>query len=244
VGVNWSTDIDQTPATAEGAVPPILLDFSAAPGFILGGRAGIICGVIGLLIGGGWLAWIIASSAKHDEPGEVGSAEAYSAQEETKILMLVRDAHARALPESDSDFDIFLNVWVTSETEFDVGIKEFQLTITASKGNAKPAERISGDLDKWRVGKEREESDMWDTYVQTSRENLAELNTTDPLRVGIPREGWLHFRLRNLAPEEFRSQPMGLSLTDSLSHVHVALVTCPRHLPGKVWPRRGRMASV
>jgi hypothetical protein len=31
VGVNWSTDIDQTPATAEGAVPPILLDFSAAP---------------------------------------------------------------------------------------------------------------------------------------------------------------------------------------------------------------------
>jgi hypothetical protein len=207
-------------------------------------RAGIICGVAGLLLGSGWLTWLITSSAKHDGASEIVSVEAYSANEETKILMLVRDAHARALPENDSDFDIFLNVWVTSETEFDVGIKEFQLTLTALDGSAKPAERISGDLEKWRIGKEREESDMWDTYVQTSRENVPELNAAEPLRVGIPRDGWLHFRLRNLAPEEFRTQPMGLSLLDSLSHIHVSLVTCPRHLPGKVWPRRGRMASV
>jgi hypothetical protein len=213
-------------------------------GFILGGRTGIICGVAGVLAGAGLLAWIITSSAKHEDSGEVGSVEAYSAHEGTKILMLVRDAHARALPENDSDFDIFINVWVTSETEFDVGIKEFQLTLTASDGSTRPGERITGDLGKWRVGKEREESDMWDTYVQTSRENLSELNTAQPLLVGIPREGWLHFRLRNLVPEEFRTQPMALSLVDSLFHVHVASVTCQRQLPGKVWPRRGRMASV
>ena len=220
----------------------IVLGF--AVGFAIGGRAGIACGVTSVLLGSALLVWVITSSAKDEGPNEVGSVEAYSAHEETKLLVMVRDAHARPLPENDSDFDVFLNVWVTSETEFDVGIKECLLTLTATDDTPRVAERISGGLEKWRIGKEREESDMWDTYVHTSRENVAELNTAEPLRVGIPREGWLHFRLRNLAPEEFRTRPMGLSLTDSLSHVHVAVVTCPRHLPGKVWPRRGRAASV
>ena len=71
------------------------------------------------------------------------------------------------------------------------------------------------------MGKEREESDMWDTYVQTSREKLLELNTAEPLHVGVPREGWLHFRLADVSPEEFKNQPMALSLIDSLCHVHV-----------------------
>jgi hypothetical protein len=220
-----------------------------AAGCAVGGRAGIILGVVGGLLGSGLLVWLIVSSAKHEEAGETSPAsdysapEAYAAHEETKIFLIVRDAHARALPESDSGFDIFLNLWLASETEFDVAMSDFQLTLTASDGAARSGERISGDLEKWHLGKEREESDMWDTYVHASLERVPELNTAEALHVGIPREGWLHFRLQNITPEEFRTQPMGLTLIDAFSHVHLALVTCPRHLPGKVWPLRGQRAQ-
>jgi hypothetical protein len=87
--------------------------------------------------------------------------------------VLVREAHARALPESDSDFDVFLNVWLTSQTEFDLAIKEIQLTISAAGSSARFADRISGDLDKWHLGKEREQTDMWDTYVETALRECA-----------------------------------------------------------------------
>jgi hypothetical protein len=220
-----------------------------AVGCALGGRAGIILGVVGVLLGSGLLVWLILSSAKHEEAEEPASApgysahQAYAAHEETRIFLIVRDAHARTLPENDSDFDVFLNVWLASETEFDVAIRDFQLTLTATDGSAKSGERITGDLEKWHLGKEREESDMWDTYVHASRERIPELNTIEPLHVGIPQEGWLHFRLQNITPEEFKTQPMGLTLVDAFAHVHLALVTCPRHLPGKVWPLRGQRAQ-
>ena len=227
----------------------VSIALAIALGFAIGGRGGLIAGIAGALLGSGLLVWLIISSAKHEEAGEAGLSTDYSAQgtysahEDTKILLLVRDAHARALPGTDSDFDVFLNVWLASETEFDVAISEFQLTLTATDGSAKSGERISGDLEGWHIGKEREESDMWDTYVHAARERIPELNTAEPLHVGIPREGWLHFQLRNITPEEFRTQPMGLTLVDAFSHVHLAIITCPRHLPGKVWPVRGQRAQ-
>jgi hypothetical protein len=200
--------------------------------------------VAGVLLGSGLLVWLIISSVKHEETGHAAAHSSaqgrYSAHEETRIFLMVRDAHARALPENNFDFDVFLHVWLASETEFDVAISDLQLTLTATDGSARSGERISGDLEKWHLGTEREESDMWDTYVHASCERVPELNTAEPLHVGIPREGWLHFRLQNITPEEFKTQPMGLTLVDAFSHVHLALVSCPRHLPGKVWPWRGQ----
>jgi hypothetical protein len=214
-------------------------------GFVVGGTAGIICGVTGVLIGSGWLAWIITSSAKHEGPGEVGSAESYSAHGETKILLVVRDVQARQFPESEAnDFDVFLNLWLVSETEFDLAIKECQLKIKAHDGSAMTCERIGGDLDKWHLGKEKEQWDMWDTSdIRAVRESIPELNTTEPLQVGVRREGWLHFRIQNISPEQFKTGSMELSVEDSLSHKHVAAVSCTRHLPGKVWPLRSRNAQ-
>src|SRR5262249_11422570 len=100
------------------------------------------------------------------------------------------------------------------------------------------------DHQKWRLGKEREDWDMWNTSdVHSVRESIPELNTSEPLRVGVRREGWLHFRLLNITPEQFKTASMEVLIEDSLSHKHVAAVTCARHLPRKVWPRPGRMAS-
>src|ERR1700758_3077509 len=61
-----------------------------AVGCALGGRAGIILGVVGVLLGSGLLVWLILSSAKHEEAGETSPAsdysapEVYAAHEETK----------------------------------------------------------------------------------------------------------------------------------------------------------------
>jgi len=130
-------------------------------------------------------------------------------------------------------------------------IKEIQLTITASDSSSqwsglqstRLAQRISGDLDRWHLGKEREQADMRDTYVQTTRESVPERNATEPLKFGTLRVGWLHFRLRNITPEEFRTAPMELLVEDSLCRKHVTAIGCPRNLPGKVWPTRGKKAQ-
>jgi hypothetical protein len=213
-----------------------VMPLGVALGIVVSGRAGFICGAIGVLAG---LVWIIISSAKR------GS---FDTHEKTEILVLVQEAHARALPQNDSDFDVFLRASLTSRTQFDLGIKEIQLTITASDSSShwsglqspRLADRISGDLDKWHMGKERGQANMKETYVQTARESVPELNTTQPLKIDTPRVGWLHFRLRNITPQEFRTAPMELSVEDALFHKHVVAVNCARHLPGKVWPVRGR----
>jgi hypothetical protein len=214
-----------------------------AVGVLLGGRAGWICGVIGVLAGSGLLAWIITSSAKHGDSDGVGSVEAYSAHEKTEVLVLVREAHARALPDNDSNFDVFLSAWLTSQTEFDLAIRNCHLTVVLSDNSVRLGQWICGDLEKWHLGKEREESDLWDTHVKSAREQLTELNTAEPLKIGVPRQGWLHFHLRSITPEEFRTRPMELSIEDSLAHRHATSLNCPRHLPGKVWPIRGRKAQ-
>jgi hypothetical protein len=213
-----------------------VMPLGVALGIVVSGRAGFICGAIGVLAG---LVWIIISSAKR------GS---FDAHEKTEILVLVQEAHARALPQNDSDFDVFLRVSLTNRTQFDLGINEIQLTITASDSSShwsglcspRLADRTSGDLDKWHLRKERAQTNTWNASGQTQRESVPELSIAEPLKVGITRVGWLHFRLRNITPEEFKTAHMELTVGDALSHKHVAALSCPRHLPGKVWPIRGR----
>src|ERR1700756_3729294 len=198
----------------------LLIVFSVALGLIVGGRAGVICGASGVLIGAGFLTWLILSSTKYQESSEIGSAEAYSAHGKTRILVIVRDAHARQLAESETNnFDLFLNVWLLSETEFDLAIKECQLQIATADGLSTVGQRISGDMETWHLRKQQEEWDMWDTSeVRAVREALSELNTAEPLQVGVHREGWLHFRIQNITAEQFRTASIELMLRDSLFH--------------------------
>jgi hypothetical protein len=223
----------------------IIIGLGVGLGFIVGGRLGLAIGIVGTIAGLVFLGFVLMSTPAGPESQPVDAALAYSAHQETKILLMVRDAHARQVPESEADdFDVFLNVWLLSETELDLGIKECQLKITAPGSSTMVCERISGDLEKWHLGKEKEEWDMWNTSdVHAVRESILELNTTEPLKVGVRREGWLHFRIQNISPEQFKTVGMEVLIEDSLSHKHVAAVNCPRHLPGKVWPIRGRRAQ-
>jgi len=223
----------------------IIIGLAIALGFIVGGRLGLAIGILGTIAGLVYLAFVLMSTPAGPDSQPADAALAYSAHEETKILALVRDSHARQVPESEADdFDVFLNVWLLSETEFDLGIKKCQLKITAPDGSSRISERIAGDLQKWRVGKEKEDWDMWNTSdVHSVRESIPELKTSEPLKVGVRREGWLHFRIQNISPEQFKTVGMEVLIEDSLSHKHVAAVNCPRHLPGKVWPIRGRRAQ-
>ena len=89
----------------------------------------------------------------------------------------------------------------------------------------------------WRIGSldtDKEESDMWDTHFERVREQLAELNTSAALETGAPREGWLHFRVRNITPAEYSKDAMELVVEDSLCEANVGAVPCTRYLSGNV----------
>ena len=60
-----------------------------------------------------------------------------------------------------------------------------------------------------------------------------ELNTNGPLEAGAPREGWLHFRVRNINPAQYNSAGMELAVEDSLGAANVVAVTGTRYLSGK-----------
>jgi hypothetical protein len=55
--------------------------------------------------------------------------------------------------------------------------------------NIRLGQWICGDLEKWHLGKEREESDLWDTHVKLAREQLTELSKAELLTIRVPRQG-------------------------------------------------------
>jgi len=205
-----------------------------------GGPAGLVFAAMCLMIG---LVLLVASRAQGIGP----KGTPHAAPQETRILVLLKDIHARPQRggkfqeitepnQPDLEFEVFVNCWLLSETDFPLGIAEApHLTIKASDGSTRVGERISADLENWRLG--NLVADQWDTdIVRAAQKRILELNTTEPLECGVPREGWLHFRVRNVTPSEFRTGVMELSLKDSRSCTHVGIAGGPRHLPGRVWP--------
>jgi hypothetical protein len=58
-------------------------------------------------------------------------------------------------------------------------------------------DRVEGDFQNWRLGKFKEEEDsMGIRRVKTAKEEMQELNVADALLTGLPREGWLHYRVQ------------------------------------------------
>jgi hypothetical protein len=219
-----------------------VLTAGGALGFVVGGPAGLALAAVCLIIG---VVLVVASTAQGTGP--VHSDTPQAVRQETRILVLLKDIHARPQRcgkfqeisepnQRDLEFEVFVNCWLLNETDLPLKIAEApQLTLKAPDGSTKVGERISADLENWRLG--NLVADQWDAeIVRTVQESILELNTSEPLECGVPREGWLHFRVRNVTPSEFRTGVMELSVKDSHSCVHVGIANGPRHLPGRVWP--------
>jgi hypothetical protein len=229
-----------------------VLAAGGALGFLVGGGpAGLVFAALCLIVG---LVLVVVSEATGTSLKPV-EAHAHSAPQKTQILVLLKDIHARPLrrgkfqeirdpEEPDLEFEVFIYCWLLSETDLALAIVDGpHLTLTTSDGTSWLGERVNADLENWRLG--NLVKDQWDTdVVRAAQERLLELNTTEPLECGVAREGWLHFRIRNLSPSQFRKGAMELSVKDSLSCTHVGIASGPRHLPGRIWPFLGPSASV
>ena len=94
------------------------------------------------------------------------------------------------------------------------------------------------EFDNWQLGDggdNEEESDWPAVTIRKAPAGLPELDTAAPLECGAPREGWLHFRIRNTTPSELRDGSLEFSVEDFFSDTHTALAGKVL-LPGNVCP--------
>lgn len=221
-----------------------MLTVGAALGFVAGGTGGLLFAACCLIVG---LVLLVSSQAKGTLRDEKNAAR--SPGEKAKILFLVKEVHARAQRggkfqeilapnQTGLELELFLHCWLVSESELAVQIAEGpELRITGLNSHGLSVERIRGDLGSWRLGRLNKEANSWDVVViRAAQETVAELNTRDPLACGVPREGWVHFRVRNLTPAEFGAVAMELTVRDALSNTYSGAANCPRYLPGRMWP--------
>ena len=171
------------------------------------------------------------------------------AHQKTQVLFLLKEIHARPHRagkfheirdenEAGLEFELFLFCWLVSETELPLRIVDGpHLTLRRPAAPFVNAERIVGDMGNWRLGKLNQELDSSDLLViRAAQESISELNTVEPLEGGLPRKGWLHFRVCNMTPAQFKASTLELSISDSLSNLHLSTTSGPRYLPGRMWP--------
>jgi hypothetical protein len=219
----------------------VVLIFGGTLGLVLGRPAGLVFAAAGLVVG---LVLFVLAEAQ-GTPGTTQTS--HPAQKKTQLLVLLKEVHARPQrggkfqeihdpSERGFEFEVFINCWLLNETELPFQIaEEPQLTLRAWDGSIRIGERINSDLENWRLGSLVK--DEWDAeVVRTAQERILELSTGGPLECGVPRQGWLHFRLRDLSASEFNTGAMELSIKDSFSCIHMGVASGPRHLPGRVWP--------
>jgi len=123
---------------------------------------------------------------------------------------------------------------IENKTQSARSVKACRLKITLPDGTSRSGERITGDLDKWRIDADREEWDLWDTYFTTEAKPIPEFGMAESLGPGDQREGWLHFLARNTNSPEIQTCSMEVAVEDSLAITHLGAVNCSRHVPGKV----------
>ena len=220
-----------------------ILVVGAVLGFVIGGAPGLAFAAVCLVAG---LVTLVLSEARGTRTREAAKKNE-PIHETAHVLILLKEIHARPQrngkfqeigvgDQSGLEFEVFLNCWLLNETDLPVQLVEpIQLTIAASDGSCKFGERVSSDLENWRLGSVVK--DEWNPdKVRAVQEKIPELTITEPLQCGVPRQGWLHFRFRNIRPSDFRNGPMELLVKDAGSSSHVGRASGSRHLPGKVWP--------
>ena len=215
----------------------LVLGVGGVLGFFLGGATGLGFVAVCLVVGFGLLF----------SPEAIGISGPRAAPK-PRILVLLQEVHARpqmngkfqeieAPNQLGLEFEVFVNTWLLNESDVPIALRNaIHLSLRAADGSVRSGERIPGDLDHWRLGSLVR--DEWDPDVtRTRQEPIAELSTDKPLECGIPRQGWLHFRLLTVSPAELKKGELRLSIQDSFSNTHAGLATGPvRHVPGRVWP--------
>ena len=217
-----------------------------------GGPVGLVFAAVCLVVG---LVLLVTSAARGTGPKPSDAQAPRPARKKTQVLVLVKEVQARPQRggkfqeirdpnDKDLEFEVLLHSWLLNETDSPLHVVEgLRLTLKTSDGSTRVAERIYSDPENWRLGTLAK--DEWDPdIVRAVQVPLSELNIADPLECGLPRQGWLHFRFRDVSPSELKTGAMELSIKDSLSCTHVGVTSGPRHLPGKIWPSVANTVSV
>ena len=212
-----------------------ILAVGGALGFVLREPVGLALGAVFLVVG---LGVFFASEAW----GLITQGSARRA----RVLVLLKDIHARPQKggkfreivdndEAGLELEVFVNCWFLNESDFVVQlVGEVQFNVITRGGACKVAERVPSDLGQWRLGSLVR--DEWDTdIVRARQEEMPELSIAEPLACGVPRHGWMHFRLRETTPIEFKNGILQLSVNDSHGDSHQGIGKA-RFLPGRVWP--------
>jgi hypothetical protein len=224
-----------------------VLACGAVLGFALGGAFGlaIACGclVVGLVL-------FVASEAlgTRRKPAKGNIAP----QSPTHVLVLLKEVHIRPQRagrfqeirdpnQSGMQFEIFAHCWLVNDTDERMGIAGIRLSLTKPGSKPVAVERIGGDLEKWRLGRLRDELDTFGVrYLQAAQEPMSELSTEEPLEGGSTRQGWVHLRAEGLTPAEMKNSKLELEVIDSDLGIHHGEVQGPHPIPGKVWPFRAQ----
>jgi len=215
----------------------LVLGAGAVLGILLGGPFGLGLAAVCLVVGFG--LWFTAEAKR--VAGPVTALK-------PRILVLLKDVQVRPQRagkfqeiedpnETGLEFEIFVHCWLVSESDVPVAlIEELQLSLQIGEASIRIADRVRGDLEKWRLGSLVQ--DEWDPdVVHTRQEQMPELSLEKQLDCGVPREGWLHFRFVDVTAHQLKNSELRLTIKDVFSNNHEGLATGPvRHLPGSVWP--------
>lgn len=220
-----------------------VLVVGAGVGLFIGGAIGLALAAICLVLG---LVLLMDSQARRTR--SVGAQATRPAHQKTEVVFLIKEIHVRpqiggkfrevvGQEEVHFDFEIFVLCWFVNETELPLRIVEGpELTLRRPGASLVNAQRLVGDLDRWRLGKLNKQLDSSDLLVlRAAQEIISEFDTLDTLGCGVPRRGWLHFRV-NMTASEFSVSNLELSVTDSQGNFHVSTMSGPRYMPGRIWP--------
>lgn len=228
-----------------------LLLFGAGLGFVLGGAFGLALAGVCLVAG---LVLLVARQALGTKrPSAVLNPSSHSSSD---IIVLLKEVHARPLRngkfqeihdphQTGLQFEIFVHCWLVNSTDDRLGVAGLVCKLSKPGGEPLGLERITGDLEKWKVGRLRDEIDSWGVrYLQAAQETMEELRTEEPLEAGSTRQGWLHLRAPHLTPAEMKNAGLALEVVDARLRSHFGELKGPHRLPGRVWPFRPELAPI
>ena len=220
-----------------------VLGCGAVFGFLQGGAFGMALACGCLIVG---LVLFVAAEARGTKR-PTGDIRA-SSPSHSHILVLLKEAHVRPLRngkfqeisdpnQTGLQFEIFVHCWLVNNADQQFGIAGLRFALTKVDGTAVALERVTGDLENWKLGRLRDEVDSWGVrYLQAAQEAMPELRTEEPMEGGSSRQGWLHLRAENITPAELKYAKLELNVLDSGLTSHHGELKGPHQLPGQVWP--------
>jgi len=227
-----------------------VLGCGAVVGFLLGGAFGLALAGVCLVVG---LVLFVASEALGTKRKSLDPAAV--SESDTHLLVQLKEVHVRPQKggkfqeitdpnQTGLEFEIFVHCWLANDTDDHLSITATKLTLTKPGGTSVQLNRISGEMQNWKLGRLRDELDSWGLrYLQAAQETMPELHTEEPLQAGASREGWFHVRAEGLTPEEVKNGRFALEVIDSHMASHLGELKGPHTIPGRVWPFRPALSS-